>query len=214
MSSLTPAFQAELAKPALILFGAVEILLPGPTPVRLLDGAGVATFDGRTFVGRDATFGVLGGVSDFSDGLDDQAPNLTLTLLPPSNAAMAALAAPAAQGSPVALWVGAMDAVTGQVIADPDLVFVGETDVPTQKVSDGQRELELTVISFFDRFLEMDEGERLNTGFHQSIWPGEKGLEFISFVRDQPIWGADAPKAVLVGTGASQGPTGVPGIVL
>jgi hypothetical protein len=75
VSSLTPAFQAELAKPALILFGAVEILLPGPTPVRLLDGAGVATFGGRTFVGRDETFGVLGGVSDFSDGLDDQAPN-------------------------------------------------------------------------------------------------------------------------------------------
>ena len=51
----------------------------------------------------------------------------------------------------------------------------------------------------------MDEGERLNTGFHQSIWAGEKGLEFISFVRDQPIWGADAPPSVLVGTGASPG---------
>ena len=213
MSSLTSAFQAELAKPALILFGAVEIVLPGAT-VRLLDGAGMATFGGRTFTGRDATFGVLGGVSDFDDGLDDQAPSLTLTLLPPSNAAMAAFAAATAQGSTVSIWVGAMDAVTGQVIADPDLVFVGETDVPTQKVSDGQRELELTVISFFDRFLETDEGERLNTGFHQSIWAGEKGLEFISFVRNQPIWGADAPQNILVGTGAAQTSSGFRGVVV
>ena len=201
---LSPAFTAELAKPALILFGAVEIVLPGPTYVRLLDGAGTVTFGGRTFVGRDATFGVLGGVSEFADGLEDQAPSLTLTLLPPDNSAMAALAAATAQGSAVSLWVGALDAVTGQVIADPDLVFVGETDVPTQKVSEGQRELDLTVISIFDRFLETDEGERLNTGFHQSIWPGEKGLEFVSFVRNQPIWGADAPKNVLVDTGAAQ----------
>lgn len=213
MSSLTSAFQAELAKPVLILFGAVEIVLPGAT-VRLLDGAGMATFGGRTFVGRDATFGVLGGVSDFADGLDDQAPSLTLTLLPPSNAAMAAFAAATAQGSAVSIWVGAMDAVTGQVIADPDLVFVGETDVPTQKVSDGQRELDLTVISFFDRFLETDEGERLNTGFHQSIWAGEKGLEFISFVRNQPIWGADAPQNILVGTGAAQTSSGFRGVVV
>lgn len=213
MSSLTSAFQAELAKPALILFGAVEIVLPGAT-VRLLDGAGMATFAGRTFVGRDDTFGVLGGVSDFSDGLDDQAPSLTLTLLPPSNSAMSALGAATAQGSTVSIWVGAMDAVTGQVIADPDLVFVGEIDVPTQKVADGQRELELTVISFFDRFLETDEGERLNTGFHQSIWAGEKGLEFVSFVRNQPVWGADAPRAVLVGTGAAQTSDGFQGIVI
>lgn len=209
---LSGAFTAELAKPALILFGAVEIVLPGPTYVRLLDGAGTATFGGRTFVGRDATFGVLGGVSEFADGLDDQAPSLTLTLLPPDNSAMAALAAATAQGSTVSLWVGALDAVTGQVIADPDLVFVGETDVPTQKVSEGQRELDLTVISIFDRFLETDEGERLNTGFHQSIWPGEKGLEFISFVRAQPIWGADAPKNVLVGTGAAQTSDGFQGV--
>ena len=200
---LTPAFTAELAKPALILFGALEIVLPGPTYVRLLDGAGTVTFAGRTFVGRDAVFGVWGGVSDFTDGLDDQAPSLTLTLLPPDNTAMATLAAATAQGSPVSLWVGALDAVTGQVIADPDLVFVGETDVPTQKVSEGERELDLTVISFFDRFLETDEGERLNTGFHQSIWPGEKGLEFVSFVRDPPVWGAEAPKALLVGVNAS-----------
>ena len=59
---LTPAFTAELAKPALILFGALEIVLPGPTYVRLLDGAGTVTFAGRTFVGRDAVFGVWGGV--------------------------------------------------------------------------------------------------------------------------------------------------------
>ena len=120
--------------------------------------------------------------------------------LPPTNAAMAALAAPTAQGSQVLLYVGAVDPVSGAVIGTPDLVFVGEMDVPVQKVRQGDRALDITVISIFDRFLEQNEGTRLNTGFHETRWAGEKGLEFLSFVRDPAYWGSDGPKAVRVNT--------------
>ena len=71
MTSLTTALDNELKTFAPTIFGAVEILLPGYT-LRLLDGAGAVTFDGRTFVGRDATFGVLAAASTLSDGSGDE----------------------------------------------------------------------------------------------------------------------------------------------
>lgn len=195
MTGLSSAFDTALAGPAVVMFGAVSIALPGET-VRLVDGAGFVTFAEETWVGRDPVFGVLGGLTEIGDGVDDEAPSITLTLLPPTNEAMAALAAPDAQGSTVMVWVGAMDPVTGTVIGDPDLVFLGELDVPTQKVRQGDRALDITVISIFDRFLEQNEGTRLNVGFHQTRWPDELGLEFLSFIRDPAVWGADGPKAV------------------
>lgn len=196
MTSLTPAFDAELQKPALIMFGAVEILLPD-YDLRLVDGAGVISFGGSTFVGRDETFGTLGGISDYVDGVDDEAPTLTLTLNTPTNAAMAAIAAPGAQGSQVSIWVGALDPVTGLVIEDPDLCFLGQTDVPTQRVGERSRSLELSIVSIFDLLFDQDEGVCLNVGFDNLLHPGQLGLEFVSVVREPPVWGSDAPKAGL-----------------
>ncbi len=178
------------------MFGAVEILLPGNT-IRLLDGAGRLTIAGGVYVGRDDVFGVLGGISDYSDGTDAEAPNITLTMLPPSNAAMAMLAAPAAQGSRVTVLVGAVDQRTGLVI-DTSTVFIGEIDMPTQKITQNGRTLELSVVSVWDRFFDADDGARLNNGFHQSIWPGELGFEFAPVVQVSEPWGNDGPRPSLI----------------
>jgi hypothetical protein len=204
MTGLTTAFDTELQKPAVLLFGAVEILLPGYA-LRLVDGAGELTFGGHTFIGRDATYGVLVGLTNYADGIDDQAPSLTLTFHPPSNAAMAALAAPTAQGSQVSIWVGALDVATGLVIADPDLCFIGETDVPTNRVDPNTRSVDLTVVSIFERFFDQDEGARLNNGFHQSVWPGETGLEYVGRVRQPPTWGSNAPRNLMAAPTSGQG---------
>lgn len=197
MTTLSPEFDAALQLPGAVLFAAIEILFPD-FALRLVDGAGFVEFGGHTFVGQDATYGALGGVTDFTDGVDDEAPSLTLTLLPPTNEAMAAMAAPTVQGSQFTLWVGAVDPSTGAVIGDPDLCFIGETDVPTRKIGQNATSLELTVVSIFDRFFDQDEGARLNNGFHQSIWPGELGFEFIPKVTQQMPWGSDAPRPSMV----------------
>lgn len=207
MTGLSAQMDAALARPSVTMFGAVSIALPDVT-VRLLDGAGFAVLDGETYVGRDDSYGVLGGLTSISDGVDDEAPVLTLTLLPPSNTAMAAFSAPQAQGSEVLVWVGALDGLTGTVIGDADLVFAGEIDVPTQKIRQGDRAIDLTVISIFDRLLETNEGARLNHGFHVQRWEGELGLEFTATIRAREPWGSDAPKAVLTsarGLGAGGG---------
>lgn len=193
MTTLHPDMAADLNGSAVLMFCAVEVVLPSAA-VRLLDGAGTVTFSDRTFVGLDAVYGTLGGITEVGDGLDSEAPSLTLTLLPKTNAAMVAFAAPEAQGSPVRIWVGDLDPATGLVIGTPELWFTGETDVATQKVGRNSRVLSVTVNSVFFRFLEADQGARLNNGFHQLIHPGELGLQYVTRVGHRDPWGSDTPR--------------------
>lgn len=205
MSSLTPQLDAALSAPSPTWFGAVRIDLPGYI-LRLLDGAGFATFadgseGGGTYLGRDPVYGVLAAIDEISDGIGDEAPALGLTLHPASDAAAADLAAPSMQGSPVSIFIGAIDRGTGLVMPDPELVFVGELDVPILRSGRGARSLELELVSTFERFFADDEGARLADGFHQALWPGEQGLAFVTGVEKTVYWGMDAPpQAVVMGS--------------
>lgn len=197
MTGLSTGLDTELAKPAALVFGAVEILLPGYS-LRLVDGAGHCVIGGNAYVGRDATYGVLGAVESMSDGVDNSAPMVRITLLPPSNTATATLADPAAQGSKVTIWFGAIDPSTGLVIADPDLIGVYELDVPIVEVKRNSRALQYDCVSAFERMFDQDEGVKLNGPWHASIWPGELGLQYTTSVLQQLPWGQDAPRPVLI----------------
>lgn len=203
MSSLSPQLDAALSAASPLWFGAVRIDLPG-TILRLLDGAGFATFDGGTYLGRDPVYGVLAAIDEISDGIGDEAPAIGLTLHPASDAAAADLASPAMQGSPVSIFVGAIDRATGLVVPDPELLFVGILDVPTLRSGRHRRSLEIEVVSTFERFFADDEGARLADGFHQSLWPGEQGLGFVTGVEKTVYWGMDAPPQAVV-TGSAGG---------
>lgn len=198
--TLSPLMAADLQRPVVLMFCAVQIELPGYT-LRLVDGAGRVSFmvgdAAATFLGRDPTYGALGGISEVVDGVASEAPAVTLTLLPKTNSAMAAIAAPAAQRSRVMIWVGDVDQVTGVVIGEPELWFIGETNVATQGVGQNSRALSVTVNSALSRFLAPDEGARLNNGFHQRCFPGELGLQYIANVDRTIPWGSDAPSAVI-----------------
>lgn len=197
---LPTAMAADLQRSVVLMFCAIQIDLPGG-PLRNLDGAGFATFDVDgapvTFVGRDATFGVMGGVTEVVDGVATEAPTVSLSLLPKTNAAMAALAAPSAQRSRVRIWSGTMDRATGQVTG-VDLWYDGDTNVPTQNTGKNTRVLSMTTNSALMKFLEADEGARLNDGFHRKAWPNERGLQHISSVEMIDVWGSDAPKSPVV----------------
>lgn len=197
MSSTTPAMDAALAAPSLLMFCAVEIALPDRV-LRLLDAPGRVSFAGRTFLGIDPVFGVLGGVESITDGVEDEAPDITLTLEPPTLTAAATLASPAMQGSPVTIWLGVMDRATGAVIADPLVIFLGEIDVPSLTGDRDRRALQFSITSVFELLFETDEGVRLNNSFHQSVWPGELGLEYVTEVQRQLPWGAEGARPVAV----------------
>ena len=76
-------------------------------------------------------FGTIESIDSISDGTGDEAPQISLTLNPSRDAAVAQLAASAMQGSRVRCWLGVVSASTGIVVPDPLLLFDGKLDVAT-----------------------------------------------------------------------------------
>lgn len=192
---MDPTLKNALAQPSVLLFGALRIELPDYT-IRLLDGSASLVIEGETYVGKDETFGTISTISDLNEEIGDSAPEISVTLMPPDLPATAALANPAMQGSVARLMVGAVDPITGTVLGQPETVFLGEIDVPKIEVDQsGARTVEFTIVSVFERLFEVEEGQRASNGWHQSIWPGEKGLEFMTGTDVNLYWGVKPPKS-------------------
>lgn len=190
---MDPTLQAALAAPAPWIVGGIEMLLPGYA-LRLLDGAGVVPINGSYYFGEDPTFGVLNSISQLSESLGDEAPEIEIEIYPPDASAAATLANSTMQGAQVAIIVAVIDPTSGLTIGTPEVKFLGEVDVPTLTVAEsGQRVLNFTVVSVFERLFEVDEGVRASDGYHQSIWPGELGLSFMTGTDKNLYWGAKRP---------------------
>lgn len=188
-----PVLQAALESDAPYLFGAVEIAFPEYT-LRLLDGAGELTIGGELFIGEDPVFGALDTVGVHEETIGDEAPQMEIGLLPPDATAAATLASGLMQGSTVRIMFGAFDPVSGSVIGEPEQLFLGEIDVPTYEIgANGQRSVSYTVVSVFERLFEVNEGERASDGWHQSIWPGELGLNHMTGTVKNLYWMAKRP---------------------
>lgn len=196
--ALSPEQTAAYGARAVLLFEAFELDLGGGDWLRLLRGSGEISFSGKTFVGIDPAYGVLGQVEPITDGVENEAPALQVTLMPPDRAAAVALAQPGLQGQRVNFWQGVAELSTGAAIGTPDLLFVGEVDVPDLRVGQGSLSVTLEVVSVFERFFELREGVRLNSAFHQLAWPGELGLEFVTETQRQLPWGRDEPRPGVV----------------
>lgn len=201
MSEMTTGLETALQGARPTVFGAIEINFPG-ADLRLLDGSAQIVIAGNTFSGRDATYGTIASCKAVTDGGGDQAPTLTIGLLPPSATARTALASASMQGARVRLWMGVVDPVTGLVVPDPLVLFDGEIDVPTMKWGQRTREVEYRVVSVFERFFDLEEGIRLSDSHHQALWPGELGLAYVTGVTENVYWGADAPRSAVTSVGS------------
>lgn len=193
MTSLAPAFAAALEADRALVTLLIEVSLPDYA-LRLLAGPGAVAWGSKLFVGEDANFGVLSSIEAVEDGDDDQAPSLTFSVYPPDEIAAAQLCAASYQNAPISLWLAGIYPTTGQVIADPDLLFVGFLDQQTLKVGKGTREVDFQCVSQFDLLLEDDEGARLSDAFHTSIWPGETGCANVTGLTEQRYWGLATPR--------------------
>lgn len=208
MSQMSPALDAALTQRQATIFGAIQLQLPGRT-VRLLIGSGFISFPvagvAQTFTGKDNILGVFSAIENLTDGSGDEAPAISLTFIPASDAATVALAAPSMQGASVLIWLGAVDPTSGLVVGDPLLIFNGLLDVASIKVGQNTRTVEYEVTSVFEDFFLSDDGARLSSTFHEYIWPGELGLEFVTYVTNQIYWGSEAPSGVTKSAGATSG---------
>lgn len=189
MGQLPAALAAALRIDRPLLFGSVEINLPGGRDLLLLDGAGELMIGDRKFVGRDPDYGVLDTVKGLAEAINDSAPTVTLGLIPSGDMALSALVDPAVQGSPCVLSMGCIDPVTGIPVSDSYVLFTGELDVPTIKWGPNDRRLEYRVSSVAERLFATEEGRRLSDAFHQKVWPGELGLAFVTDVETWVPWG-------------------------
>lgn len=199
----TPALDAALSAPQVTFFICGKLELPGTT-VRLLDGAGQVTWSEGTFVGSDPVYGSVAAIGAPGDGQEDQAPQLNITLNPPSDTAAVTLATPQMQGSRIRLWLGAI--VNGAVVADPYLLFDGQLDQPILEIDAGTRTLEYECVSSFERLFREDEGIRLSDANHKEVWPGETGLQDVSGITKQVLWGpGDRPDGFAMGGGGPGG---------
>jgi len=182
------------APSSLLMFVAVEIGLASGGFLRLLDGSGAVSFAGRTFLGLDPDYGVLASLQPITDGFGDTAPGLSVGINPPTADAGSILAGENMQGQSVILWLGVLNPLTGVVVPDPVVVFVGEVDQGIVNVTLGSRALSLTCVSIWERLFDDAQGVRLSNAYHQAAWPGERGLEFATSVSRQLPWGADTPR--------------------
>jgi hypothetical protein len=189
MSGLSGALETALDGLAPRVFVAVKITLPDATVIRLLDGAGMVTIDGATYLGRDDTYGVLGTIEGVTDGLGDELPALGISLLPPTNVATAAIAAPSVQGSEVIAMFGAVNPATGASIGTPYTFFAGVVDQAVLSVGKNTRSLQIECVSALEVFFEDEEGVRLTDSYHQSVWPGELGFSLITEMNEPVPWG-------------------------
>jgi hypothetical protein len=200
--SADPVLTAALALDGACPFGALRIALPGHT-ICLLDGSATIIIGGETYTGRDDVFGGLLAIEAIEESQDAEAPALRIVLQPPGAPELATLADANMQGSEVRVMVGCCNLSTGQVIGTPEVIFLGEIDVPRARLAKGVRQVEFSCTSVFERFFEVDEGERVTDAFHQARWPGELGLSMISTLNDPAYWGSNPPVGALAPAGGS-----------
>lgn len=201
-ATLKTEFQAA----GLTTFTAVSIALSGGT-IYLVSGGADITIASQLYTAFDATYGALGEVDIINDGIDGQTTRATITLHPPSSAAIAALAATAEQDARVMVYQGAVNTATGASIGTVETLFRGELDYPSLFVGEAGYALTLECGTEEARLLERNEERKLVNTFHQACFSGELGLEKVTALVRKVYWRATAPTTV-VATSRPRGPGG------
>lgn len=202
-TELPTAVDTRLLQRVVHDFYALKVTLPSAT-IRLLDGSGTVTFDpgtgSETFTGRDATFGVLESADAFRDGFGDEAPSLHFSIQPASDSAIASLTSPDNQLSPVKVYYGTRDPATGAVDGVA-LRFDGFLDFATiEGDADAKVSIEFQCITWAELYFRNLEGVGLSDAFHQSLYPGETGLAYVTGVQRTIVWGpGDRPNNLAAG---------------
>ncbi|WP_052747971.1 hypothetical protein [Brevundimonas diminuta] len=191
-SALVSGYQ----QPSPITTTLVRFDTPGG-PICMTDG-GFTQFDANEgngpeiYYGNHPTYGRLSTVSSIKDGAEAQTTRVDITLLPASDVAAAALAAPSMQGVRVQWWEGVIHRQDGLLIGYPELKFDGEIDKPRFRVG-GNWALTIECGTQAERQLEPNTDWRLNNAFHQRCWPGELGMINVDGVTRKEEWRSRPP---------------------
>lgn len=192
MSVFSPALDAEFSKDNVTFFGALTLTV-GADTIRLLDGSAHLRIGGDLYTGEDPVYGSWGSMESFEDGSGDEAPGLSIMILPADDAAALALTAPDMQGETVRVHIGARNDATGLTVGEPYLLFDGEVDVPKHEFGKNMLQASLECVGGMERLFFEDEGIKLAPTFHQQVWPGELGFNHVTGIQDIIYWGSNKP---------------------
>lgn len=144
------------------------------------------------FVQRDLTYGTLGDLPLFEDGIDSQTTRADFTLYPADHAALAALADRKHQRALIEVWDACVDPDTGLMVGEPDPLFRGFYDFARYTIGSSE---ELIIESGTEEALlnEPNEDRRLSDPHHRSVWPGELGMSHVTGVGRKIYWRVDQP---------------------
>lgn len=191
----------SLSGDRITLVGLVKIELPTRT-IRLCDG-GFVYFGGEKYTGEDEVFGSIGAVDELEAAMGDAAEDARLVLLPPKDTAPAVLKNKAYQNSRARFWMGGLDA-DGKTVSSAEQLMDGLLDYTVLKIKEKSRQLEIAFIGRAEKLFLRQEGNSMNPRFHQSIWPGEKGLNNVG-AKLTIAWGVGSPRGVVGYGGGSFG---------
>lgn len=174
------------------LTGLVRIEFPAPTGNVLLCDGGFIVWGADTYKSSDAVFGTVGGMESLGQGVGDEVPVLSLTLLPPGASEPGDLSQPGFQTARARFYIAEYDLEVHTIVGTPDLLFDGQIDQTIVKVGAG-RELNVSVVSLAERLFERNTGNSLNPAWHKSVWPGELGHDNATGLSIPVAWGAEKP---------------------
>jgi hypothetical protein len=165
----------------------VTVDMPDAYVIRWTDG-GVVKWGANVYRAKDATFGSLQAIGDISDGIEVDGEPVQITIMPPSLASLADLAAADAQGGDVEIHLVAL--ANGAIAGEPYLLFKGQLDQPSLRPG-RERLLDYEVIPAEARAVRTSEEQRQTDAFHRLRWPGELGQQFATDGTKLTFWRED-----------------------
>lgn len=165
--------------------------------VRVWSGLGTKTWNGNSYTG----LGNFGSVSSVEETTDVRANSIAFQLTGVPTALIATVLADNYQGRTAKLWVGSLDA-SGNVIADPYLIFAGRMD--NIEIDEGPN---TSVIRVFaeSRLIDLQRSKerRFTHEDQQNDYPGDLGLKFMPTANSKPfVWGGETIPAAGGGEGS------------
>ena len=184
------------------LTGLMKVELPSRT-LRLCDGA-FFIYEGETYEEEDSVFGTIGSFEPVEEGVGDFVPAINMTLLIPAATVAAEVSAPGNQTSRATFSIAEYDVETGLIIS-ADVLFDGQLDQTTYVIGDGKKELGVAIVPLAERLFEGNIGNTLNSTFHKSVHPGEKGHDNATGLSVGVAWGTESPRRGSGGGGGGGG---------
>jgi hypothetical protein len=176
-TTLLNALDDDVVQP----FFAVELLFD-TAPIRMWTGLGEATIDGNTYLGT----GNLLDISSVEETSEIAVRGATITLSGMNSEVISLALQSAYQGRVCNLYFGV---VSGTTYSGLTQIFSGYMD--EMNIDEGA-EFGTIELKVENKLIDLERARvrRFSSGYQKSVYPGDKGLDFVEDLQDKEIvWG-------------------------